>query len=190
MLIQSLFESFRDFFGSIVLEYKISVGDIIALLAFAFAIYQFRKQLAIAREDRELHQREEWFLQVIVLPHLENIDEFYSNLITEVGRACDGLKNNNATLLRPEDIVVHKANVIRDNQLMINKFFDELEPLVRAYDNNLGQSVADLTLELHDECSEILDDYNNNDRVDNIRSVLLHHKQRLLSLLGRAMSLN
>lgn len=190
MLIQCLFECLRDFFGSIVLEYKISIGDVIALLAFAFAIYQFRKQLAIAREDRELHQREEWFLQVIVLPHLENIDEFYSDLINEVSNECGGLRNLNTTILRQEDIVAHKANAIRDNQVMINKFFDELEPLVRAYDNNLGQSVADLTLELHDECSDILDDYTNNERVENIRSILLHHKQRLLSLLGRAMSLN
>lgn len=190
MLIQSLFECLRDFFGSIVLEYKISIGDVIALLAFAFAIFQFRKQLAIAREDRELHQREEWFLQVIVLPHLENIDEFYSNLINEVSNECAGLRNLDTTILRQEDIVAHKANAIRDNQVMINKFFDELEPLVRAYDNNLGQSVADLTLELHDECSDILDDYINNERVENIRSILLHHKQRLLSLLGRAMSLN
>jgi len=190
VLIQSLFEGLRDFIGSIILEYKISVGDIIALLAFAFAIYQFRKQLAIAREDREVHQREEWFLQVIVLPHLDHIDEFYSNLITEVAVECDGLRTLDTTLLQPEEIVAHKANAIRANQEIINKFFDELEPLVRAYDNNLGQSVADLTLELLDDCSEILDDYNNNERVDNIRSVLLRHKQRLLSLLGRAMSLN
>lgn len=190
MLIQSFFENLRDFFGSIELEYKISVGDIIALLAFAFAIYQFREQLAIAREDRELHQREEWFLQVIVLPHLKQIDEFYSSLINEVRNECNGLRNLDTTLLRPEDIVANKANAIRDNQEMINKFFDELEPLVRAYDNKLGQSVADLTLELHDKCSEILDDYNNNERVENMRSVLLRHKQRLLSLLGRAMSLN
>lgn len=190
MLIQSLFDGLRDFFASIVLEYKISVGDIIALLAFAFAVYQFKKQLAIAREDREVHQREEWFLQVIVLPHLKDIDKFYSDLITEMKNECDGLRNLNEELLRPEEITAIKANAIRDNQTMINKFFDELEPLVRAYDNNIGQSVADLTLALHDECTEILDDYSNDDRVDNIRSVLLSNKQRLLSLLGMAMSLN
>lgn len=189
-MIQSLFESLIDFWGSIVLEYKISIGDIIALLAFAFAIYQFRKQLAIAREDRSLHQREEWFLQVIVLPHLENIDEFYSNLIEVMGNECDGLRNLNVELLSPEEVAAHKANAILENQSLINKFFDELEPLVRAYDNNLGQSVADLTLELQDKCAVILDDCNNNERVDNIRSVLLHHKQNLLALLGRAMSLN
>lgn len=190
MLIQSIYEGLRDFFGSIILEYKISVGDIIALLAFAFAIYQFRKQLALAREDRLLHQREEWFLQVIVLPHLEHIDNFYSKLIDDLGDACTGLRNVETALLRPEDFAAHRANAIQENQKYINKFFDELEPLVRAYDNNLGQRVANLTLELQDICGDILDNYNDDERVDNRRSVLLHNKQYLLSLLGRAMSLN
>ena len=61
---------------------------------------------------------------------------------------------------------------------------------MRAYDNNLGQGVANLTLELQDICGDILDNYNDDERVDNRRSVLLHNKQYLLSLLGRAMSLN
>ena len=189
-MIQSIYEGLRDFSGSIILEYKISVGDIIALLAFAFAIYQFRKQLALAREDRLLHQREEWFLQVIVLPHLEHIDAFYSSLIDDLGVACNGLRTVETELLRPEDFAAHRANAIQDNQTFINKFFDELEPLVRAYDNNLGQGVADLTLELQDIFGDILDNYNDDERVDNRRSVLLHNKQNLLSLLGRAMSLN
>lgn len=70
----------QNFFMSVKTDYSISVGDIIAILSILFAIYQFRKQMALSRQEHVDSQKETWFLNVIVLPQLPEIKGFYKSL--------------------------------------------------------------------------------------------------------------
>ena len=69
---------------SVKTDYSISVGDIIATLSILFAIYQFRKQMALSRQEHVDSQKETWFLNVIVLPQLPEIKGFYKALSKNV----------------------------------------------------------------------------------------------------------
>lgn len=52
---------------------SITLGDILTILGFVIAIWQFTKQMKESRKVNDAAQRENWFLNVIVLPQLDQI---------------------------------------------------------------------------------------------------------------------
>ena len=83
----------QNFLMSVKTDYSISVGDIIATLSILFAIYQFRKQMALSRREHVDSQKETWFLNVIVLPQLPEIKGFYKVLSLKSASNLNGNLN-------------------------------------------------------------------------------------------------
>ena len=169
---------------------QITIGDVVALSAFILAYVQFKKQLALAREDRDKNQRVEWFLNVIVLPHLRGLHSFYDDLIEDVKSRCESLDSIHRGNIGEQAFAVELADSKNQNRILITAYFDELESLVRSYDNELGNQIASSAMNLQDVCSNILSQYNQNEVVNEIRIRLLLHKQNVLSILGKVMSVN
>ena len=190
MFFQSIIESIWDFLWNIQIGSQISIGDLIALSGFAFAIYQFKKQMKMAREDKEKAQRTEWFLNVIVLPHLRGLHNFYYDLIDEIKSSCDALNRIDRANLGEEAFAVELAERKNLASKLITSYFDELEPLVRSYDNILGNQIAEAAMSLQDICSKTVSHYNQHEDGGDIKIELLAHKQRVLSILGNVMSVN
>lgn len=57
----------QNFLMSVKTDYSISVGDIIATLSILFAIYQFRKQMALSRQEHVDSQKESKRLRVYTI---------------------------------------------------------------------------------------------------------------------------
>ena len=190
MFFQSLIDSLAYYLREMRIAPQIAIGDLIALSAFILAYVQFKKQLALAREDREKAQRAEWFLNVIVLPHLRGLHNFYYDLIEDVKSRCVDLDNSYRRNIGEQAFAVELADQKNQSRKLITAYFDELEPMVRSYDNKLGDRLAELAMNLQDVCSDILSQYNRNDVVNEIKIKLLSHKQSVLSILGEVMSVN
>lgn len=159
---------------------KISLGEMltiaIAIMGLIIAIQQYRSS-----------KKETWFLQVIVLPQLELIKKFYLDLFPKLEK--DKQQINEWALEAHKENAVKIASLKNQRKDDINDFFDHIVALVRSYDSGLGTKVNDVVMRLEDAYVLILDEYNNQQEV-NERSLILENEQELLKELNSGLSRN
>lgn len=152
----------------------ISMGEVmtivVAIAGIILAIYQYKKT-----------QKENWFLYVIVLPQLDHINNSYKEIIqnTETDKAKD----------LPYETYVNVAEIKTQRKKEINESFDQLTTLVFSYNQQLGESVQNVIMELEDIYVEIIDAYCNSEDVK-ARNLILFNKQKLISTLNRGLSVD
>lgn len=184
-MIGMLFEAI----DSIKINWTISIGDIIAFATILIGIYQFNKQAKLSRKEKDLTQRETWFLNVIVEPQLPLLDEFYQALIKEISKqrndlsSCSQRLNNNTFLNK---IAKYK----RENKEKIAARFNHLEALVRSYSGSLAGKLSDYVILLQDICVDLLDRYSEQMNNEAIQIRILRHQQAVLSLLNKGLTIN
>ena len=164
--------------------YYLSFNEVItlllAILSVAIAIYQFNKQMRKNREEQKVANKKNWFLSVIVLPQIEDVNAFYKKIIEDVLSDMLILQPGNSGNI----ILLSEKQAERKEQ--INAFFDHLQSLVRSFDISLSRRIADEVEKLEDEVTTMLGDFYFN--IDNptrheIRRRLLLSKKNVISLL-------
>ena len=168
----------------------ISFGDVLTifctLLGLGIAIWQYRKSAKEARRQSQRNQRETWFLQVIVLPQLEKINEFYIKILEKLEE----------DKIKVQSLVEEKNHINYLNEMAgfqehrkdeINTFFDHISALVKSYDKELGKKVDNVIMELEDIYVRILDNYGNGQDVRE-RETILDNKEKLISILNSGMA--
>ena len=158
----------------------------ITILGFIIAICQFVKQMNKDRENRVIENKTTWFLNVIVLPHLDKIHEFYKDLNTlalSKRQSLDESRNSPHTTF-----IEQKATAQREIKKDIVNFFDFLNPLISSHSNALGLEIQKIKNELEDLVIKFLDE-------ENVQTEILpininNNKQKLLQKLNGELSLN
>lgn len=167
----------------------ISCGEVLTAICtiagFVIAIKQYKNSEKLSRQQSQRNQRETWFLHVIVLPQLSEINKFYMDLLkkshedkTNVESFC-GLSHN--------DYILKMAELQESSKNIINQFFDHIAVLVKSYNQELGQQLEETIMELEDDYVNILNAYGRKKDVRE-REVILGNKQKLISLLNSGMS--
>lgn len=158
------------------LQFECGIMDIInaliAALGFGFAIYQFKKQNEDNRISTADQNNKNWYLSVLVIPHLERINVFFEETV----KALKVLKENmdNTDLLqRSREQRFHNDN--------INAFFAPLEASMASYNERMRSTISDLGLALQDEVTKIISD-SNVEPADLERRVM-EYKGQLIGLL-------
>lgn len=170
-----------------VFSWTITFGDILTIVGFGLAIWQFRKQMKVSREANDAAQRETWFLNVIVLPQLNPINEFYKALIQLVIEQQGKIKDLYISSANtPKEFNVKLANIKNECKEKINTFYDHIIVLVKSYDMQLGLSISDEIMNLEDICTSLLDDFSIPAK-EKIRRNILNNKQKIISLLNTGM---
>lgn len=168
----------------IKMDYGISVGDIIACLSILFAIYQFRKQMFLSRKEQMENQKETWFLNVIVLPQLPEIKDFYKALLEKIRKQRRELRHfrgpNNKRL---EKLAKSKSLDIE----MVSNFFLYLETLVESYDSRIGAKLRNVDYGLQDVCSSLIDSYNEADTDTEVAVKILNSERIVISILNKGL---
>lgn len=179
------FQLFRDFFSEFHVEKSISIGDILAFCSIMIAIYQFSKQMTASRKEHEQSQKEDWFLNVIVLPELNSIKVFYDSLITDITRRKNILLSLRQTngysvmLSRNQTEIIDK----------ISKYFIKLINLVRSYNTKLSDTLDNHVDKLQDICTDLLSNDNDYSSTE-IRRLIMDHEGILMRLLNKGLSNN
>lgn len=105
--------------------YYLSFNEVItlllAILSVAIAIYQFNKQMRKNREEQKVANKKNWFLSVIVLPQIEDVNAFYKKIIEDVLSDMLILQPGNSGNI----ILLSEKQAERKEQ--INAFFDHLQ---------------------------------------------------------------
>lgn len=174
----------QNFLMSVKTDYSISVGDIIAILSILFAVYQFRKQMALSRQEHVDSQKETWFLNVIVLPQLPEIKGFYKSL-------CETVLNHRRVLRAlhgTPPFILGRMGEYKDTELnRVQDFFDNLKPLVRSYDDAMWIRISDIELDLQDICTELVESYEDVTKDTDVASKILNNEQGLILLLNKGL---
>lgn len=178
-----------DLIDKLHIESHISIGDILAFITILIGIYQFKRQAVINRKERELAQKESWFLQVIVEPQLSHLDGLYQKLIDDITRQRSELlriraRGNN------RDFYNKVARYKRENNQLIAKTFNHLEALVRSYSISLSSTLGNLVVKLRDINAYLIDNYNDHQNLEAIQISILKHEQAVLALLNKGLSIN
>lgn len=174
----------QNFLMSVKTDYSISVGDIIATLSILFAIYQFRKQMALSRQEHVDSQKETWFLNVIVLPQLPEIKGFYKALSKNVLKHRTKLRGLHGA---PPQIL-GRMGEYKDAELnIVQDFFDNLKPLVKSYDNAMWIRIIDIELNLQDVCTKLVESYEDVSKDTDVAPKILNNEQDLILLLNKGL---
>lgn len=167
----------------------ISFGEVLTIVCtvvgFIIAIKQYKTSSNNSREQAQRNQRESWFLQVIVLPQLSDINKFYSDLLALAAKD-KGIVESLCSLCHNE-FTLEMAKLQEDSKDAINQFFDHISALVKSYNPELGQQVDDIVMELEDCYVNILNAYARKEEV-RVREKILENKQKLISVLNSGMS--
>lgn len=125
------------------------VDAIIAIFGFGFAIFQFIKQNEENRNSTNEQNNKNWYLSVLVIPHLERINNFFEDLV----RRLKDLKKrgNDGDLL-----VIAKEQL--EQKESVTAFFSPLEAEIASYDIDLRNEISDLGLSLQDDLTNIIGD--------------------------------
>lgn len=170
-----------------IFSWAITFGDILTIIGFFIATWQFTKQMKEARKVNDAAQRENWFLNVIVLPQLNPIQEFYKELIELVITQQTEIKDlYTSPTNTPEEFNVKVANIKNECKEKINTFYDHIVVLVKSYDKQLGSDTRNQIMELEDICTSLLDNFSIPDK-EKIRRDILDNKQKIISVLNTGM---
>lgn len=171
-------------------ECKISLADcitwVLTIAGFAIAIYQFVSQMNKDRENRNKENKTTWFLNVIVLPHLDRLHKFYNDLYESLVRKrsiLDKYRTGNHN-----DYIEQRANVQREIKNEVAEFFDFLNPLISSYSRQLGLRIQGIKNNLQDELTRFLEEENG--QLSLISINIINNKQKLLQELNSELSIN
>lgn len=167
----------------------ISFGEVLTIVCtvvgFIIAIHQYKTSSKSSREQAQRNQRESWFLQVIVLPQLNDINKFYSDLLVLASKD-KGIVESLCNLCYNE-FTLEIAKLQESSKDAINQFFDHISALVKSYNPELGQQVDNIVMELEDCYVNILNAYARKEEV-RVREIFLENKQKLIAALNSGMS--
>lgn len=176
----------------------LSLGDIITylltIIGLIVAIYQFNKQMKEARsqfieqmvdtrQQAETNQRQTWFLNVIIVPQIDNIKTFYNELQKKITELRTELKRDISGA--PSD-GIHVLVAKRQNECKaeINSFYDHFSALVSSSNKQMGTDVINIGNKLEDICTELIESYNEE---RNIKEMLFANEQQLFTTLNQGM---
>lgn len=172
------------------MDCKIALSDIITwgltILGFAIAICQFRSQMTKDRENRVKENKTTWFLNVIVLPHLEGLHKFYKELSENVQSESKEL--DNYTTREHKVFLEQKGKTINSLKNDISDYFDFLNPLIISHSNSLGKEIQQIKNDLEDDIAKFFDTEDRS--LDLISIKINNNKQQLLQALNRELSVN
>ncbi len=171
------------------MDCEIRLADVISwgltMVGFGVALWQFSSQMKKDRENRRTKNKTTWFLNVIVLPHLDRLHEFYQGLITSISNKKETLKGN--TMLHDE-FIEQRAKMQNEIKKEISDFFDFLSPLVCSYSKDLGKDLLEIKNNLQDDLTKFLEQEDSQLNIVSIK--ILENKQKLLQILNKELSLN
>lgn len=168
-------------------SWSISFGDILTILGLSFAIYQFIKQMKESRRVSKNVQRENWFLNVIVLPQLDSINEFYKDVIQDITEKRNNIKRLSTSHgITPATFYLELAKSQNDCKYKINDFYDHIIVLVKSYDLGLGTKISDEIMALEDTCTTLIGEYSEANS-EKIRRNILANKQKIISILNTGL---
>ena len=159
----------------------------LTVVGFGVAIWQFSSQMKKDRDNRKKENKTTWFLNVIVLPHLDRLHEFYEKLIISISCKKETL-NSKKDSMADDELIEQRAKLQNEIKKEISVFFDFLNPLVCSYSKDLGKDLLEVKNNLQDDLTKYLEQEDS--QLNTVSIKISENKQKLLQILNKELSLN
>lgn len=172
------------------MEFKceITIGDCLTALSMLVSFGVFCWQLWESRKDHREDTRSRWFLDVVVMPNLENISVLYDNVakkadefiiqLHEMFKSNKGAQDINRTLARDQ----------RELKDLVKETYDHFQAIVGATEVDVSKKLNKKVDDLVDLLTTYLDDYEGyEDEISIKEKVLLNH-QEVLAILYNGLN--
>lgn len=169
-------------------SWEITFGDILTIIGMLFSFGLFCYELYKSRKEQSSNTRSMWFLDVVVKPKMEGINNCYRDLIEATDKKVMEL---NSMLNRNEgaqDIRLKLAKYQREVKNIIKDTFDPFQSIVGATEKDVSIQLNNKVDELVDLATKYLDNYEAYDEEASIKEKALENEQQIISILYNGLN--
>lgn len=167
---------------SSLLTKSISVGDILTLIGMFGSVAAFCWQLCKTRKERKENLRSSWFLDVVVQPNMEMINEFYDKIINDTDLKVNELSDRYESGGAAKDLNTDLAKYQRNLKDEIKTSLGHFQALVKASEPAIFNEIELVLDDLVDIVTKWLDGYEDYNK-SSVKSKALYNKQQFISKL-------
>ena len=167
---------------SSLLTKSISVGDILTLIGMLGSVAAFCWQLCKTGKERKENLRSSWFLDVVVQPNMEMINEFYDKIINDTDFKVNELSDRYESGGAAKDLNTDLAKYQRNLKDEIKTSLGHFQALVKASEPAIFNEIELVLDDLVDIVTKWLDGYEDYNK-DSVKSKALYNKQQFISKL-------
>ncbi len=169
-------------------KFEITIGDCLTALGMLVSFGAFCWQLWKSREDHRKDTRSRWFLDVVVMPNLNNISQLFEDVIKYADVSVKKLNNMFKKNKGARDINRTLAKSQRELKDMVKAKFDHFQAVVGATELEVSKKLNIKVDELVDVLTDYLDDYEGYESGVSIREQVLKNHQEILAILYNGLN--
>jgi len=162
--------------------------NIVKIIGIGIAILTFITERVITYLREKRTTKYNWFLKVIVEPHLDLINEFYKTTDRELKNACEDLKSQES--LNDLDYIVLKRSYCDTFKDRRKEFFNNFVSMVSAFDKGISTKVDTIINRLDDNYVTAIDFVNEDADSEGLLKEILNNKAALYQTLFLGISYN
>ena len=163
----------------------ISVGDIVTVFGLLLTYFLFKRQLTETRKENTKGIKAQWFLEVVIEPHLETIKKFYEDSVSKVNQSLELLKSSFSEKTA-EDFSTLLAKEKRKYKKDLKDDLGHIRSLIKATKPELSKDFDAKLDDLVDVITELLDQ-SYDDSSKEVKNNLLENQQELLAILYKTI---
>lgn len=167
---------------------EITIGDCLTVISMLVSFGVFCWQLWKSRIDHREDTRSRWFLDVVVMPNLDNISRLYEEATEKADEFVvylnEMFNNNNGV----KDINRELARKQRELKDLIKTTYDHFQAVVGATEVEVSKKLDKKVDELVDLLTEYLDGYESYESGTSIKEQLLNNHQEVLAVLYNGLN--
>lgn len=165
----------------------ISVGDIVTVLGLLLTYCLFKRQLTETRKENIKGIKAQWFLEVVIEPHLETIKKFYDDSVSNVKQSMTILKSS-FSKKTAQDFSTLLAKEKRKYKNDLKDDLGHIRSLIKATKPELSKDFDAKLDDLVDVITALLDQHQSyEDSSKEVKNKLLENQQELLAILYKTI---
>lgn len=142
-----------------VFSMTVTFGDVLALLGMIGSVGVFWWQLYKTREERRENLRSTWFLEVIVQPNMNMINDFYDKVIKDADEKVNLLSQKYNSDGAAKELNNELAQYQRDLKNEIKFTLGHFQSLLKASEPKISNEIDSVLDDLVDISTKFLDGY-------------------------------
>ena len=154
-------------------------------IGLALLIFILERWLNYRRERKS--SKYQWFLDVIVKPHLDEIKIFYTETDKELREACRDLQAKSETLEELQYKILARKYCDSFKERRKN-FFNNFVSMIGSFDKNMASKVETIINKLDDDFVTAIDFTNEDADPDGLMSEIFKNKANLYQTLFKNIS--
>lgn len=172
------------------MEFKaeITIGDCLTALSMLVSFGVFCWQLWKSRKDHREDTRSRWFLDVVVMPNLDNISKLYEEASKKADEYVVSLNEMFTSNQGIKDIHRELAKKQRELKDLVKATYDHFQAVVGATEEDVSKELNQKVDELVDVLTNHIDAYERYESGTSVKEAVLQNHQEVMAILYNGLN--